>query len=50
MHEFLYEKYFPLVVFELVYFRRKKIFKFDDKLDILGFEQTVEGLRSALKH
>lgn len=50
MFKFLHKIYFSYVVFGPVYLIRKKIFAFDDKLDILGFERTGEGLRPSSKH
>lgn len=50
MIQFLHETYFPRVAFEPVYLTGKKTFAFDDKLDILGFEGTNEGLRPSTKH
>lgn len=50
MFKFLHETYFPRVVFGPVYLTGKKTFAFDDKLDILGFEGTGEGLRPSSKH
>ncbi len=43
--KFLYEIYFLCIIFALVYFTRKKMFAFDNKLDILGFKGTGKGLR-----
>lgn len=50
MYEFLHETYFPRVAFGPVYLTGKKTFAFDDRLDILSFEGTAEGLRPAIKY
>ncbi len=50
MFQFLHKTYFPQVAFGPVYLTGKKTFAFDDKLDILGFEGTTEGLRPSTKH
>lgn len=47
MYQFLHETYFLHIAFGLVYLIGKKMFPFNDKLDMLGFEGIVEGLRPA---
>lgn len=48
--KFLHGICFSRVDFGPVYLTRKKMLAFNDKLDILGFERTDEGLRPSTKH
>jgi hypothetical protein len=47
---FLYEKYFPRIAFEPVYLSRKKTNAFCKSLNILGFTNNMEGLKSLVQH
>lgn len=50
MFIFLYKTYLLQMIFELVYIIRKKIFEFNDKFDILGFEKINKKLRLFIKY
>lgn len=48
--KFLHKIYFLYIVFGLVYFIGKKIFIFDNKLNILDFEKTSKRLKPFSKY
>jgi hypothetical protein len=47
---FLHKKYFPRIAFGLVYLSGKKINAFCKSFDILGFTDSVEGLKPLVRY
>ncbi len=50
MYEFLHKKYFPRVIFELVYLSSHKTVVMSDNLKLLSFQSFSKELRLSLKH
>ena len=50
MFKFLYEEYFPRVIFGPVYLSGHKTQMFSDNIELLGFQGNAEGLRPSIKH
>lgn len=50
IYAFLHEKYFPRVIFGLVYLAEKKVRVFELSLEAVGFEGSKEGIRLSVKH
>ncbi|KAI9829385.1 MAG: hypothetical protein M1826_005705 [Phylliscum demangeonii] len=49
-YDFLHTQYFPRIAFGPVSLQGKKTFAFMDKLDMVGFTVTANGLRPSAKH
>lgn len=50
IYDFLYEKYFPRMIFGPVYLAEKKVRVFKSSLEAVGFEGSKEGIRPSIKH
>ena len=50
MFNFLHEKYFLRVAFNLIYLSKSKTHIFAKNLELLDFHNNAQGLRPSLKH